>query len=143
MSSMTLLGTGTCQIEMERRASSVLIELDGLWVLFDCGHGVVQRLLEAGVQHNEVEHIVLSHFHPDHVSDIVPFLQAGAWSKRNPRTSDINIYGPSGVHNIIDGILQVFGPGALKQPSYEIVVHEVTEERFAIDSYTFDFVSLP
>ncbi|MBV9617033.1 MAG: hypothetical protein JO031_16380, partial [Ktedonobacteraceae bacterium] len=49
MSSLTLLGTGTCQIEYERRASSVLLELANTFVLFDCGHGVVQRLLEIGV----------------------------------------------------------------------------------------------
>src|SRR5947209_16577866 len=143
MSTITLLGTGTCQIEMERRASSVLVELEGLRVLFDCGHGIVQRLLEAGVQHNEVEHIVLSHFHPDHVSDIVPFLQAGAWSKRNPRATDVHIYGPEGVREVISGLLQVFGEKGLKQPSYEIVVHEVMEEQFTIGGYVFDFVSLP
>ena len=91
MSCMTLLGTGTCEIEHQRRASSVLLELDGTYILFDCGHGVVQRLLEVGVQHNELEYIVLSHFHPDHVSDIIPFLQAGAYARWNPRTSDIHI----------------------------------------------------
>src|SRR6266516_805464 len=143
MATITLLGTGTCQIEVERRASSVLLDLDDTYILFDCGHGIVQRLLEAGVRHNQLEHIVLSHFHPDHVSDIIPFLQAGAYSRRNPRASDIHIYGPMGVRKIIDGLLQVFGPGALQKPAYEIVVHEVTEEQFAIGSYSFDFISLP
>ncbi len=142
MSTITLLGTGTCQIEVERRASSVLLDLEGMYVLFDCGHGVVQRLLEAGVRHNQLEHIVLSHFHPDHVSDIIPFLQAGAWSQRDPRTTDIHIYGPAGVQKIIDGLLQVFGPGSLQQLSYKIVVHEITQQ-FAIDSHRFDFISLP
>lgn len=33
MSSLTLLGTGTCQIEYERRASSVLAELSSLVVI--------------------------------------------------------------------------------------------------------------
>lgn len=143
MSSLTLLGTGTCQIEWERRASSVLLELDGTHILFDCGHGIVQRLLEAGVQHNELDHIILSHFHPDHVSDLVPFLQAGAWSIRNPRTSDISIYGPTGVQKFIEGLLQVFGLNSLQQSSYKIVVHEVTEEHFSIGPYSFDFISLP
>ena len=143
MSTITLLGTGTCQIEVERRASSVLLDLEGMYVLFDCGHGVVQRLLEAGVRHNQLEHIVLSHFHPDHVSDIIPFLQAGAWSQRDPRTTDIHIYGPTGAQKVIDGLLQVFGPGSLQQPSYKIVVHEITQQQFEIGSHRFDFVSLP
>jgi ribonuclease BN (tRNA processing enzyme) len=143
MSSLTLLGTGTCQIEYERRASSVLLELDGTYILFDCGHGVVQRLLDVGVQHNQVKHIVLSHFHPDHVSDLVPFLQAGAWSKRNPRTSDIHIYGPRGVQRVVDGLVDVFGLNSFQQPAYSVVVHELDEERFSIGSHAFDFVSLP
>ena len=143
MSSLNLLGTGTCQIEHERRASSVLIQLDGMPVLFDCGHGVVQRLLEVGVQHNELNHIVLSHFHPDHVSDLIPILHAGAWSRRNPRTSDLHIYGPPGIQQLIDGFMNIFGASSFRQPIYDILVHEVAGGRFTIGPYDFDFISLP
>jgi ribonuclease BN (tRNA processing enzyme) len=143
MSSITLLGTGTCQIEHERRASSVLIQLDGMPVLFDCGHGVVQRLLEVGVQHNELNHIVVSHFHPDHISDLIPFLHAGAWSRHNPRTTDLHIYGPPGIRQLIDGFKNIFGVSALQQPTYVVFVYEVDGERFSIGPYDFDFISLP
>jgi ribonuclease BN (tRNA processing enzyme) len=143
MSNITLLGTGTCEFLYDRRASSVLIQLDGMPVLFDCGHGVVQRLLEAGFQHNDLNHIVVSHFHPDHVSDLVPFLHAGAWSRRNPRTSDLHIYGPPGIQQFIDGLKSLFGVSALQQPAYDVLVHEVAGDHFAIGSYAFDFISLP
>jgi ribonuclease BN (tRNA processing enzyme) len=143
MSSITLLGTGTCQIEHERRASSVLVELEDLPILFDCGHGVVQRLLEVGIQHNQLEHVVLSHFHPDHVSDLIPLLQAGAWSQRNPRNTDLYIYGPLGVQRLIDGLNDLFGASAFRQPTYSIVVTEVTGEHFDIGTHHFDFISLP
>jgi ribonuclease BN (tRNA processing enzyme) len=143
MSNITLLGTGTCQIEFERRASSVLIQLDALPVLFDCGHGVVQRLLGIGIQHNELNHIIVSHFHPDHVSDLIPLLHAGAWSRRNPRTTDLHIYGPPGIQRIIDGFRDIFGASSLQQPTYDILVHEVAGNNFSIGSYEFDFVSLP
>jgi ribonuclease BN (tRNA processing enzyme) len=140
---LTLLGTGTCQIEFERRASSVLLELDHTYILFDCGHGVVQRLLEAGVQHNQVQHIVLSHFHPDHVSDLIPFLQAGAWSRRNPRTTDIHIYGPAGVQDVVNGLMHIFKPSSFQQPSYSVIVHEIAAGPFEIDALHFESVSLP
>jgi ribonuclease BN (tRNA processing enzyme) len=143
MSSITLLGTGTCEIQYDRRASSVLIQLDEMPVLFDCGHGVAQRLLEFGVQHNELKHIVVSHFHPDHVSDLVPVLHAGAWSRRNPRTTDLHISGPPGIQRLIDGFMNIFGESALRQPVYNILVHEVTGGRFSIGPYDFDFFSLP
>ncbi|HTK07010.1 MAG TPA: ribonuclease Z [Ktedonobacteraceae bacterium] len=143
MSSLTLLGTGTCQIEFERRASSVLLEFDNTYILFDCGHGVVQRLLEVGVQHNQVHHIVLSHFHADHVSDLIPFLQAGAWSQQNPRTQDLHIYGPAGVKRMVDGLIALFGERALKQPSYAIHVHEIAAGAYTIGSFPVEAASLP
>ncbi len=143
MSSITLLGTGTCQIEHERRASSVLLELDGLLVLFDCGHGVVQRLLEAGISHDKLGHVVLSHFHADHVSDLIPLLQAGAWSQRDARSSDLHIYGPRGVQRLVDGLMDLFGASSFTQPSYAVRVHEITAEGFEIGTQSFDFISLP
>lgn len=143
MSTIILLGTGTCQIEYERRASSVLIQLDDMHVLFDCGHGVLQRLLEAGIQHNALNHVVVSHFHPDHISDLIPFLHAGAWSRRDSRMTDLHIYGPPGLQHIIDGFKEIFGESALQQPAYEVQVHEVLGDRFSLGEYNFDFVSLP
>ncbi|GAC1367134.1 MAG: hypothetical protein NVS2B12_26700 [Ktedonobacteraceae bacterium] len=143
MSSLTLLGTGTCQIEHERRASSVLLELEQTHVLFDCGHGIVQRLLEAGVRHHQLQHVVLSHFHPDHISDLVPLLQAGAWSRRDPRKDDLHIYGPIGVQKLIDGLKQVFGSSSFEQPTYRIIVHEINTEHFTIGAHEFEFLSLP
>jgi ribonuclease BN (tRNA processing enzyme) len=143
MSLLTLLGTGTCQIELARRASSVLLELDQTCILFDCGHGVVQRLLEAGIRHDQVQHIVLSHFHPDHVSDLIPFLQAGAWSRRDRRTSDVHIYGPAGVHEVINGLMQLFKPTSFQQPDYRVVVHELAAGPYKIDGLLFEAASLP
>lgn len=143
MSSITLLGTGTCQIEHERRASSVLLVLDGLPILFDCGHGVVQRLLEAGIRHYQLNHVILSHFHPDHVSDLIPLMQAGAWSRRDPRSSDLHIYGPGGTQHLVDGLVHIFNAESFSQPSYQVRVHEITEDSFSIEQYHFDFISLP
>src|SRR6266705_1627698 len=117
MSSITLLGTGTCEIELERRAASALIKLDSLHVLSD--------------------------FHPDHVSDLVPLFHAGAWSRSNPRSTDLHIYGPPGVQKLIDGFVGIFGMRAFETSSYSLVVHEVSEGYIQIGQQRFEFVSLP
>jgi ribonuclease BN (tRNA processing enzyme) len=143
MSSLTLLGTGTCQIEFGRRASSVLLELDKTYILFDCGHGIAQRLLECSVQHHQVDHIILSHFHPDHISDLIPLIQAGAYSKHNSRRTDMHIYGPSGVRQVVDRLLGFFDPDFLEKLSYQIHVNEVAPGPFTIARYPFESVSLP
>ena len=129
---------------VERRASSVLIELDDTKILFDCGHGVLQRLLEIRVHPNNINHIILSHFHPDHVSDLIPFLHTGAKANHDPRTTDLHIYGPVGVRSFIDKVEKLFQPDTFRLPSYyDIVVHEIGEEDFRIGPYSFEFVSLP
>ena len=143
MSGITLLGTGTCQIEHRRRASSVLLDLDGLPILFDCGHGIAQRLLEADISHDRLNHIVLSHFHPDHVSDLIPLLHAGAWSQRDPRTTDLHLYGPAGIRDLVDGLMNLFGVSSFTKLSYAVQVHQVNAEHFVIETHRFDFISLP
>src|SRR5260370_12193709 len=39
--------------------------------------------------------------------------------------------------------MHIFGASSLQQPSYRVVVHEVTGERFSIGLHEFDFISLP
>ena len=87
---IVLLGTGTCQLQTHRMASSVLVEIDDLRLVYDLGRGVTLRLVELGLRQDDLEHIVLSHFHPDHLSDLVAYLQAGAWSQIDPRNKDLH-----------------------------------------------------
>lgn len=93
---LIILGTGTCQIQKERMASSVLLDLGKSKVVYDFGRGVCQRITEAGYKISDIDHIILSHFHPDHFSDLIPFLHASSFSKVEPRRHDLNIYGPAG-----------------------------------------------
>ncbi len=143
MSSLTLLGTGTCQQEEQRRASSVLLQFDNHPILFDCGHGVFQRLLEAGIEHHKLEHIIISHFHPDHISDLVPLLQAGAWSQRNPRRRDLHLYGPQGLEALISGLFDLYGRESFVNQYYQILTHELKEGEFRISGRSFESRSLP
>lgn len=140
---LILLGTGTCQLQAHRRASSVLLELGDLRLVFDMGRGIADRLAEHGLRQDDVRHIVLSHFHPDHVSDLVPYLQAAAWSRIDPRSEDLHIWGPRGVEVQMARILGLFGPDELTRPSWRVHVHEERGEAFTIDGRRFDWRELP
>lgn len=140
---LTLLGTGTCELRPDRMATSALLSFGGLNILHDCGRGTCHRLAELGIQQNDLNHIVLSHFHPDHVSDLIPFLQAAAWSRVDPRKGDLHIYGPYGVRVQVMRILSLFGPEDLKQDHYEIFIHELAAGCFDIEGHEFELVSLP
>ncbi|MBW1758819.1 MAG: ribonuclease Z, partial [Deltaproteobacteria bacterium] len=72
--SVTILGSGTCVPSLERSSCSVLVEIGNSKILFDSGPGTMRRLLEAGTTIFDVSVICYSHFHPDHTSELVPFL---------------------------------------------------------------------
>ncbi len=49
--------------------SSFLLELEGIHVLIDCGSGVLQNL-QAYIQPDELDAVVITHYHADHVADL-------------------------------------------------------------------------
>ena len=118
---LVLLGTGTCQLEPGRATSAALIELADLRLVYDFGRGTADRLAGLGLRQDDIEHIVLSHYHPDHVSDLVPYLHAASHSRSDPRSRDLRIYGPTGLREVVGGLVEIFGAGSL-----------VNEERFAL-----------
>lgn len=129
-------------------ASSALIELDGggatgLRLIFDFGRGIAGRLTELGLRQDDVEHVVLSHYHPDHLSDLIPYLHAAAWSRIDPRTRDLHIYGPIGLEVQLMRLLSLFGPDNLVRESYRVHLHEIRGERLTIAGRDFDFCDLP
>lgn len=140
---ITILGTGTCQIQKHRMASSVLVEFGSLRIVYDFGRGICQRLAELNLGQNDICHIILSHFHPDHISDLIPFLHAGTWSKINPRDKDLNIYGPQGAKQQIIKLINIFEVGDLTCDRFEVKVHDIVDGRFSIDEQVFSPVGLP
>lgn len=133
MDRLVILGTGTCQLQEHRMASSALLEIGDLRLVFDFGRGVATRLAGLGLAQDDVEHVVLSHFHPDHVSDLVPYLHAAAWSQIDPRGRDLHVYGPEGLEVQLMRLLSLFGPRDLAQPDrFRVVLHEVRGERLEL-----------
>ncbi len=73
---ITILGSGTCVPSLERHPCSVLVKSGACNILIDAGPGTMGQLLSAGVQINDVDMILLSHFHLDHSAEIAPFIFA-------------------------------------------------------------------
>lgn len=153
MDRVILLGTGTCQLLEERRASSVLVEVAGVRVVYDMGRGIADRLAHLGLRQDDVRHVVLSHFHPDHVSDLIPFLQAGAWSRIDPRTTDLHLWGPMGLEAQMHRLLGLFPADNLTRRSWRVHLHELRDDEqargddglpyFEIEGVRFGWPDLP
>ena len=145
---IVLLGTGTCQLQTHRMASSVLIELDtdtpSPWrLIYDFGRGIANRTTEVGLRQDDLEHVVLSHFHPDHLSDLIPYLQAGCWSQIDPRTKDLHVYGPIGLEVQLMRMLGLFGPDNLTREHFRVHLHEIRADSFTVMGRDLGFVDLP
>ena len=141
---LVLLGTGTCQLRPERRASSVLIEVGESRVVYDMGRGIADRLAELGVCQDDVGQVLISHFHADHISDLVPYLHAASWSQIDPRSRDLEIVGPPGLERLLEAILGAIGRDSLIRPGgYGVRILEAEAGPLRIGGLSGEYVSLP
>lgn len=88
----TVLGSGSGNPSKNRACAGHLLSVNGRSVMFDCGSGVTSSYLRSGLAHNEVESIVVSHTHADHISDLPLLIQ---WLKVSKRIAELSIYLPS------------------------------------------------
>jgi len=89
-----ILGSGAIlQNEYNRNCSGYLIDRS---LLLDCGPGVWKALGAAGLPADKLHIILFTHFHVDHISDLLPFLLARFLILNEQRT-ELKIYGPPGL----------------------------------------------
>lgn len=93
---LKILGTGTAEPSLNRGSSSYLLFAGDRKILIDIGPAVVRRLLESGYHVNDVDAIILTHFHIDHVNDLSTFLFVSNYGVI-PRTKPLTIIGGRGV----------------------------------------------
>lgn len=96
---------------MSDRASPSIVLLSGrTCVLADCGPGSLRELVSAGIPHQRVSHVFLTHFHPDHCTDLIPFLFVTRSPRTLPERSPILLTGPVGIAEFLAGIRAPFSP---------------------------------
>ncbi|MEM7378994.1 MAG: MBL fold metallo-hydrolase, partial [Pseudomonadota bacterium] len=93
---ITLLGTGSPEANARRASSGYLVEVGDDRILFDCGGGVVDRLLQSGRQPSDITHLVFSHLHSDHMIDYARLIHA-AWDEGG---EPIHVYGPAPIRTV-------------------------------------------
>lgn len=72
---ITVLGKSPAWADAGGACSGYLVESGGTCMLLDCGPGVLGKLRELR-DYAEVDAIVVSHLHADHMLDVVPFASA-------------------------------------------------------------------
>src|SRR3546814_7661530 len=96
------LGTGCPVVSTERYGPAQLVVADGAKILVDCGSGVTQRLLAAGTPGRELDALLLTHLHSDHLVDLYQ-LVVSAWHQGRDRP--LPVYGPPGTRRYVEGLM--------------------------------------
>ena len=122
--SLQVLGSGG-PLGAGRASAGYLVWVDGeSRVMVDAGGGTFVRFHQAGATLADLDLLALSHFHPDHASDLPALL----W----PRGADLLVAGPSGspgFPSLDDFLGGLFGPDG---------VFRILNGRVTLDAVTVD-----
>lgn len=106
---VTLLGTGTPSPSTERFGASIVVKAGTDWILFDCGRGAMQRLLQSGIPRSELGNIntlFFTHLHSDHTVGFPDFWLRG-WTA-GQRKVPIRVWGPTGTADMMNHLSQAY-----------------------------------
>lgn len=103
------LGTGTIIPDPNRSCSSVLMETAKEKILIDIGAGTLRQLAKEAIDLHRITYVFITHFHPDHVSDLIPFLFALRNSYVEAENEMLRVWGPRGMLSYIRGMELAYG----------------------------------
>jgi ribonuclease Z len=90
MSKVIILGSSNAIPTIDHENTHMVIVGEQRMVMVDCVSNPILRLEKAGLDFNDLTDLILTHFHPDHVSG-VPLLLMDMWLMG--RDKPLNIYG--------------------------------------------------
>ena len=80
-----------------------------------------------GIKWQEITHIALTHFHADHISDLVMLVMAWRWGQLPPRESPVTLYGPEGTGELLERLAQIYGEWMLA-PGFPLTVRDLSAD---------------
>ncbi|MCX6355633.1 MAG: MBL fold metallo-hydrolase [Candidatus Aureabacteria bacterium] len=122
---ITVLGSGTGEPSLKRGAPGILLQVKGRAVLLDSGPGTLRPLLAHGVSYLDIDTILYSHLHCDHIAELAPIL----FAMRNmalSREKDLTLIGPPGFADHYQGLRKLYEP-TLDAEGYKVRVEEICE----------------
>jgi ribonuclease BN (tRNA processing enzyme) len=104
---VAILGSGTAVPSLRRHSAAYLLQHRGENILFDCGYGALHQLLRLGLSYHDVDRIFFTHVHPDHISDLIPFLFATRYPE-DPRQKELTLVGAPGFGQFFTALTSAF-----------------------------------
>jgi len=99
-----LLGTGGMMPLPERWLSALLVRCEGHTVLIDCGEGTQISWRYTGWSFRDLDTILLTHLHADHVAGLPGILFSLAFAERE---EPVRIVGPHGTSRVVHALRSI------------------------------------
>jgi ribonuclease BN (tRNA processing enzyme) len=125
---LTIIGSGTAAIQANRGFAGHVLDIGNELCLLDGGSGTLRKCDEAGISYKEIDKICYTHLHPDHTTDLVPFLFATKHTPGFTRTKELEIYGPVGFREFFTRAVALYGAGMV-EVEYEIKIRELARDK--------------
>ena len=104
MATVHILGAGTPTPTPTRFGSSYVVELDGQYLMVDCGPAATHKLVKAGLWPTAVDHLFFTHHHFDHDIDYPCFLLC-RWDQSIGKENRLQVFGPTLTETITERVL--------------------------------------
>ena len=106
MLDLCLLGCGGTKPLPDRWLTSLYIRYNGHGILIDCGEGTQIAMAQAGVSPHNIDLILITHFHGDHILGLPGLLMTMGMSGR---TEPVTIVGPKGLSKVVSSLCVTAG----------------------------------
>lgn len=122
---LTILGCYAATPRTLTNPTSQVLEIKNRLFLIDCGEGTQVQLRKNKLKFSKINHVFISHLHGDHFFGLVGLISTFALLGR---TTDLHIYGPKGVKEIIDLQLKLSNSWT----NYKLFFHELESKQSEI-----------
>ncbi|MCL4500394.1 MAG: ribonuclease Z [Deltaproteobacteria bacterium] len=106
---LIVVGSGTGVPSLNRGSPCLAVKAAGRLIVLDLGAGSLRAMLQWGLNFNQIDILGLSHRHPDHVGDLVPFLFATRYALGYTRQEPFWLLAAQGFAGFLGHLQEAFG----------------------------------
>src|SRR3954470_24006663 len=96
---VSILGSSSATPIYQRHPTAQIVNIHERFFLVDCGEGTLIQMNRYKVKYHRINHIFISHLHGDHYLGLLGLMST---MHLQGRTTDLHIYGPEPLKEIID-----------------------------------------